>query len=92
MINPFIALQLDMVQDLEKRGINAAYINSTTGKKETKRVYNELETNKLKLLFVAPETLLKENEYEEKYFLDFLSTKCNITRIVLDECHRSSRK
>lgn len=41
----------------------------------------------MKLLFVAPETLLKENEYEEKYFLDYLSTKCNITHIVLDEAH-----
>lgn len=41
----------------------------------------------MKILFVAPETLLKENDYEEKYFLDFLSTKCNITHIVLDEAH-----
>lgn len=36
---------------------------------------------------MAPETLLKENDYEEKYFLDYLVTKCNITRIVLDEAH-----
>ena len=87
VINPFISLQLDQSQDLVNRGINAACINSTTGKKETKRIYTELESRRLKLLFVAPETLLKENDYEEKYFLDYLLNECNITHIVLDEAH-----
>lgn len=80
-------MQLDQSQDLVKRGINAAFINSTTGKKETKRIYGELESGRLKLLFVAPETLLKENEYGEKILLDYLSTQCYISHIVLDEAH-----
>ena len=31
--------------------------------------------------------MLKENDYEEKYFLDYLLNECNITHIVLDEAH-----
>lgn len=85
VVSPLLALQADMCADLERRGIKAAAINSTTGKKETKKIQDSLQDKSLKLLYMAPETLLKQNDYDEYIWLDFFLTQCKINHIVLDE-------
>ncbi len=85
VVSPLLALQADMCSDLERRGIKAAAINSTTGKKETKKIQDSLQDKSLKLLYMAPETLLKQNDYDEYIWLDFFLTQCKINHIVLDE-------
>lgn len=46
-----------------------------------------MKDKSLKLLYIAPETLLRTNDYDELWFLDFLKTECSINHIALDECH-----
>lgn len=87
IISPLLSLQADQSKDLIKRGIKAACLNGATGKKETKAIVDSLKDGSLKLLYVAPETLLRENEYDEPWFLNFLQVETNINHIVLDEAH-----
>ena len=76
VVSPLLALQADQTNDLERRGIKSACLNSTTGKKETKIILDSLKDKSLKLLYIAPETLLRTNDYDELWFLDFL--KCHV--------------
>ena len=41
----------------------------------------------LKLLYIAPETLLRTDDFEDYWFLNFLVSKARINHIVLDEAH-----
>ena len=41
----------------------------------------------LKLLYIAPETLLRVDEFNDYWFLNFLTCKARINHIVLDEAH-----
>lgn len=74
-------MQYDQTNDLNTRGIKSAALNSVTGKKETKKIMDALADRSLKLLYVAPETLLNED------LLCFLSCDCNVVHIVIDEAH-----
>lgn len=87
VVSPLLALQADQTNDLERRGIKSACLNSTTGKKETKIILDSLKDKSLKLLYIAPETLLRTNDYDELWFLDFLKCECDINHIALDEAH-----
>lgn len=87
VISPLLALQFDMCEDLNRRGIKAAAINSTTGKKELAKIKASLEDKSLKLLYMAPETLLKLNEHEEYVWLNYFSESCTINHIAIDEAH-----
>lgn len=81
VVSPLLALQADQTIDLNNRGINSACLNSTTGKKETAKIIKGLKDKTLKLLYIAPETLLKED------FLEFLQIEANINHIAIDESH-----
>lgn len=76
-----------MVGDLERRDIKAAALNSMTGKKETKKIEDSIKDGTLKLLFIAPETLLRTDSYGDYWFLNFLINESKISHIVLDEAH-----
>ena len=81
VVSPLLALQYDQTEDLNNRGIKSACLNSVTGKKETKRIKDSIIDGTLKLLYVAPETLLNEE------LLCFLSINGSVNHIVLDESH-----
>lgn len=81
VVSPLLALQYDQTSDLNSRGIKSASLNSTTGKKDTKLIKDALKDATLKLLYVAPETLLNEE------LLCFLSCEASISHIVIDEAH-----
>ena len=55
VISPLIALMKDQVDGLKANGINAAYFNSSISSEEQQELFNQLD--KLKLLYVAPESL-----------------------------------
>lgn len=55
VISPLIALMKDQVDGLRANGINAAYFNSSISSEEQQLLFNNLD--KLKLLYVAPESL-----------------------------------
>ena len=60
VISPLIALMKNQVDQLKGYGINAHFLNSTLNKTESNKVKKEVLSGKTKLLYVAPESLGKE--------------------------------
>ncbi|PIB36786.1 ATP-dependent DNA helicase RecQ [Reichenbachiella sp. 5M10] len=80
VISPLIALMKNQVDQLNAFGINAQFLNSTLNKTEIKRVKKETLAGEIKLLYVAPESLTKEEN------VAFLS-QAKISFVAIDEAH-----
>ncbi len=80
VISPLIALMKNQVDQLNAHGINAHFLNSTLSKSESNRVKKETLEGKTKLLYVAPESLTKEENLQFLY-------KVNISFVAIDEAH-----
>ena len=57
VISPLIALMKDQVDNLQKRGIAAASINSSMHYKQIDSVLNNAMQNQYKLLYISPERI-----------------------------------
>ncbi|WP_266369146.1 DNA helicase RecQ [Tellurirhabdus rosea] len=80
VISPLIALMKNQVDQLNAFGINAQFLNSTLTKAEMNKVKRDTLDGTLKLLYIAPESLTKEEN------LDFLK-RANICFVAIDEAH-----
>ncbi|HSI90428.1 MAG TPA: RecQ family ATP-dependent DNA helicase, partial [Adhaeribacter sp.] len=80
VISPLIALMKNQVDQLNAFGVNAQFLNSTLSKAEINKVKRETISGEVKLLYVAPESLTKEDT------LEFLR-KANISFVAIDEAH-----
>ena len=80
VISPLIALMKNQVDQLNAFGINAYFLNSTLNKSETNKVKKEVLAGNTKLLYVAPESLTKEENVK------FLK-EANISFVAIDEAH-----
>src|SRR6476646_4808411 len=83
IVSPLIALmknQVDLVRGYSSNDEVAHFLNSTLTKKEIKEVHDDLLTGKTKILYVAPETLTKQEN------LDFFSD-LTISFFAVDEAH-----
>ena len=80
VVSPLIALMKNQVDTLVALGVNAAFLNSTLTKTEVNRVKKEVLSGNLKLLYVAPESLTKEDN------VAFLK-KAHISFAAIDEAH-----
>lgn len=80
VISPLIALMKNQVDQLNAFGVNAKFLNSTLSKGEMTKVKNETLAGEVKLLYVAPESLTKEEN------VDFLK-KAEISFAAVDEAH-----
>lgn len=80
VISPLIALMKDQVDSLRANGINAKFLNSSQTEKEQNDVLEELEKNKIKILYIAPERLALS------HFQEFLKTLI-ISLVAIDEAH-----
>ena len=80
VISPLIALMKNQVDQLNAFGVNAQFLNSTLNKTEINRVKKETLNGDIKLLYVAPESLTKE---ENILFLK----KAQISFVAIDEAH-----
>src|SRR5690606_5469114 len=66
VISPLIALMKDQVDALRVNGIAAAFLNSSQSTHEQASIIQQLESSKIKLLYLAPERLLgKEGKFVE---------------------------
>ena len=80
VISPLIALMKNQVDQLQALGINAHFLNSTLNKSEAAKVKSEVLSKKTKLLYVAPESLTKEENIE------FLKS-ARLSFVAIDEAH-----
>ncbi len=80
VISPLIALMKNQVDQMTAFGINAQFLNSTLNKSEMTRVKNDVLSGECRLLYIAPESLTKEDN------LIFLK-KANLSFIAVDEAH-----
>lgn len=80
VISPLIALMKNQVDQLNAYGINARFLNSTLSKGEITRLKKECVSGNVKLLYVAPESLNKEENIE------FLR-KVKVSFVAIDEAH-----
>ena len=83
VVSPLIALmknQVDLVRGYSEKDDVAHFLNSSLNKAQIKEVKSDLLSGKTKLLYVAPETLTKQEN------LDFFSD-LNISFFAVDEAH-----
>ncbi len=60
VISPLIALMQDQVDALAQNGISAAFLNSSQNPEQQQQVRQQLLSNEIELLYVAPERALTE--------------------------------
>lgn len=83
VVSPLIALmknQVDALRSLSSEEGIAHVLNSSLNKTEVKKVKNDIEKGITKLLYVAPESLTKDE------YVDFLQTQ-KISFMAIDEAH-----
>ncbi|CDR41594.1 hypothetical protein NBRC10512_007702 [Rhodotorula toruloides] len=80
VISPLIALSKDQVDNLKKRGVPAAALDSSLTTEESSEVRRQLREGTLKILYVAPERLNNE------MFVSMISEQ-KISLLAVDESH-----
>ncbi len=80
VISPLIALMKDQVDGLVKRGVDAASINSSLGRREREKRYAAVRDGKYRLLYVTPERFRKPE------FVDIIASR-RIDLLAVDEAH-----
>ena len=83
VVSPLIALmknQVDAIRSVSDNEAIAHFLNSSLSKAEITRVKTDISAGKTKLLYVAPESLTKQE------YIDFL-TSVNISFFAIDEAH-----
>lgn len=83
IVSPLIALmknQVDLIRSYSSRDSVAHFLNSTLTKAQQKKVKTDLLEGRTKMLYVAPETLTKQENID--FFADM-----NISFVAVDEAH-----
>ena len=83
IVSPLIALmknQVDLVRSYSSKDNIAHFLNSTLSKTQQKKVKSDLTSGITKMLYVAPETLTKQEN------IDFFSD-INVSFVAVDEAH-----
>ena len=83
IVSPLIALmknQVDVIRGIDNDPSIAHYLNSSLTKTEANKVRQDLVEGKTKLLYVAPETLTKQDN------IDFFK-QIEISFVAIDEAH-----
>ena len=80
VVSPLISLMNDQIQQLEQNGVAAAQLNSMLDPDEYRRNMDLIRNGRAKLLYVAPETLLKPGLLNS---LTSMGVRC----LAVDEVH-----
>jgi len=80
VVSPLIALMRNQVAQLRGYGVPAAALNSSNDQSENRAVLESLARAELRLLYVAPERLLKPETLE-------LLKRAKATMLAVDEAH-----
>ncbi|PHR47610.1 MAG: DNA helicase RecQ [Fluviicola sp.] len=79
VISPLISLMKDQVEALKSNGVSAAFFNSSQSDFEKQQIINQAQEGTLKLLYMAPETLLN--------VLNTWLTRVEVSMVAIDEAH-----
>ncbi len=82
VISPLVALMENQVQALASRQVSAALLHSQLDRSQRRKIFHQLETQTLKLLYLSPETLLSEALMGR-----LIKPELTISNLVLDEAH-----
>lgn len=80
VISPLVALMKDQVQNLQQRGISAAYIVKGMSARDIDQVLSQAERGTLRFLYVSPERL-------GSTLLQKRLPQLNVTFLAVDEAH-----
>lgn len=80
VISPLIALMKNQVDTLQALDIESGFLNSSMSRADYEAVKTKTRAGILKLLYVAPESLVREE------FIEFLNAS-NISFVAVDEAH-----
>ena len=79
VISPLISLMKDQVEALKSNGVSAAFFNSSQSDFEKQQIIDQAQEGTLKLLYMAPETLLN--------VLNTWLTRVEVSMVAIDEAH-----
>ena len=82
IVSPLVALMENQVQELADKRLAAAALHSELSAKARWRTMKALENNRLRLLYLSPETLLSQPVWEI-----LIQPHIKINALVLDEAH-----
>ena len=80
VVSPLIALMEDQVKALTKKGIPAAYINSTLPYPEIQSRLDQASVGNIRILYITPERIATENFEQAARYM-------NVSLIAVDEAH-----
>lgn len=80
VVSPLIALMRDQLRELEQLGIPSAALNSSIKRNEYSEIIHNIRNGKVKLLYVAPETLVTNRI---KNLISLVEVDC----FAVDEAH-----
>ncbi|MBN2829467.1 MAG: DNA helicase RecQ [Candidatus Cloacimonetes bacterium] len=80
VISPLISLMKNQVNQLQQFGVTAVFLNSSLSREEYFLTKNKIKSNKVKLLYLAPETLMLPHTFD-------LLSQIEISLIAVDEAH-----
>jgi ATP-dependent DNA helicase RecQ len=80
VVSPLIALMRDQVAQMNELGVSAAALNSATDDSERRRIADGLRERTLRLLYVAPERLVREGTLNA-------FARAGVTTLAVDEAH-----
>lgn len=80
VITPLISLMYDQVCELKQHNIGAIYINSNINNCDLEKIYKDIFSGKIKIIYISPERL------SNKEFLNNIK-KVKISYLIVDEAH-----
>ena len=80
VVSPLIALMKDQLEQLLQAGVNTVVLNSSLSSAEYNANIQKIKNNSAKLLYLAPETLLKPN-------IMALLSSVRVDCLAIDEAH-----
>ena len=82
VVSPLVALMENQVQELKQRRLSAALLHSELSSRDRKQTLWAIEHQKLRLLYLSPETLLSAPVWER-----LVRSDVQINGLILDEAH-----
>nr|WP_245915892.1 RecQ family ATP-dependent DNA helicase [Merismopedia glauca] len=82
VVSPLVALMENQVQELREKGLPAGMLHGELGKSDRAATLKAIESGKLRLLYLSPETLLSKPVWER-----ISQPQVQINGLILDEAH-----